>query len=291
MLFLILSIVLFVLTAGLVVGAIGQFAEVSAIIAGVLGAWFQTHRIVPTQQVGISKSTFSQELAGLYPSGLAPKPFFGAIYTFPSSSDLERCEQFTPAIKGSYGITVDLCFYYDAGNINWLDEVNDTGFLNANQIMQVWRNSVVGDVAKSVKSFTPEALSDNRSRVEAALFENVSPWFVERGIPLSRVSFKNWDFTSTEVAQAFDASIVSQRKITEQTALLEAAKISREREVYEAETTRLVADLQKQSLNLLGFEGSDAVQYLWIKLMADNDRVPDTVILGRQNTPISVPAR
>lgn len=260
-----------------------------SIIMAVVGAWGQTHRIVNTQHVGISKSTFSQELRGLYPSGITTKPFFGSIYQYPSSSSFERCEKYTPAIKGSYGITLDLCFYYDTGNTDWLKEINRTGSLDAGHIMSVWRNSVVGDVAKSVKDYTPEALSDNRVGVEKSIFENVLPWFSERGVPLMRVSFKNWDFTSPDVAKSFDDSIVSQRKITEQTALFEAAKISRERELYEAETARQVAEQQKLSLNLLGLTGDAAVQYLWIKVLSENNKTPDILILGAGNTPVSIP--
>lgn len=299
MLFTIAAVICFLL--GLVVAAValGMFFDkdkvpgVALFIVGLLllasGTWFQTHRIVSTQYVGISKATLSQELSGPYPSGLVSKPFLGAVYELPSSSRYERCEKYTPAIKGSYGITVDLCYYYDAGSVDWLVEVNRTGSLDANYIMSVWRNSVVGDVARSVKEYTPEALSDNRSEVEASIYENVLPWFTERGIGLTGVSFKNWDFTSAEVASSFDASIVSQRKIAEQSSLLEAAKISRERESYEAETSKLVAEWQKEALDELGLEGQSAIDYLWIKLMTEQQKTPDVLILGTSGVPVTVP--
>lgn len=299
MLFGIGAVVLFVGFVVVLVWALIQFSDnemIEAIIlAGIAivcfgGGWFfQTYRIVTTQYVGVSKATFSQKLDGLYPAGLVSKPFFGAVYEYPASTSYERCEQYTPAIKGSYGITLDLCFYYDTSHVDWLKEIHRTGSLDANYIMGVWRNSVVGDVAKSVKDYTPEALSDNRSEVEQSIFENISPWFNERGVSLVRVSFKNWDFTSEEVAKSFDASIVSQRKITEQTALFEAAKISRERELYEAETAKFVAERQKESLNLLDLEGDAAVQYLWIKALAENNKMPDVLILGASNVPVSIP--
>lgn len=267
----------------------GSILLILGLICGFGGFWFQTHTIVPTQHIGVSKDTFSQKLRGHYPSGIMAKPFFSSVYRFPSSSGFERCEQYTPAIKGSYGITLDLCFYYDTGNVDWVTEINRTGSLDANFIMNVWRNSVVGNVAKSVKDYTPEELNDERFAVEQSLYANILPWFSERGVPLSSVSFKNWDFTSAEVGASFDASIVSQRKITEQSALFEAAKISRERELYEAETSRLVAEMQKETLNLLGFEGNDAVQYLWQKSMSEGNKVPDVLILGNSDVPVTVP--
>lgn len=294
-----IAIVLFLVAIGLIIWGFSALADgepgmaivvfILAIATTAVAVWLQTHRIVPTQHVGVSRSTLSQDLDGLFPSGLMPKPFLGSVYQYPASSSYERCEQYTPAIKGSYGITLDLCLYYATGNIDWLKEINSTGSLKADYIMSVWRNSIVGDVAKSVKDYTPEGLSDNRVGVEQAIFKNISPWFSERGIPLVRISFKNWDFTSPDVAKSFDDSIVSQRKITEQTALFEAAKISRKRELYEAETAKQVAERQKESLNLLGLEGNAAVQYLWIKVLSESNKTPDVLILGGGNVPVSIP--
>jgi hypothetical protein len=298
--FTIIAIVLFLISITvLVLGFVGNLRENTGLRAGAVvlalllfggGYYFQTHKIVQTQYVGVSRNALSQELYGPYNSGVIYKPFFGSVHYFPASSDTERCEQYTPAIKGSYGITLDLCFYYNTQAINWLDEINRTGSLDAGYIMNVWRNSIVGDVARSVKNYTPEQLSDNRSDVEQDIFTNVSPWFNERGISLVRVSFKNWDFTSPEVAQSFDQSIVSQRKITEQTALLEAAKISRERELYEAETAQLVAEQQREALDSLGLSEEAAVQYLWIKLFSDSDSIPNTIVIG-SDVPVAVPTR
>jgi hypothetical protein len=299
MLFGISAVVLFVVFVALALWALYELTDMNsgraavigffAIVCLVLGIWLQTHRIVPTQHIGISKAAMSQELRGPLSNGLAKKPFWGSVHLYPASTNYERCETYTPALKGSYGITVDLCFYYDTASVDWLKEINRTGSLDANHIMNVWRNSIVGDVSKSVKEYTPEELSDKRAQVEESIFKNVSPWFEKRGILLTNVSFKNWDFTSQEVAKSFDESIVSQRKITEQTALLEAAKISRQREMYEAETAFMVAEQQKESLNVLGLEGDAAVQYLWIKVMSENEKTPDVLILGSGETPVSIP--
>jgi hypothetical protein len=259
-------------------------------VAFIGGAWFQTHRVVSVNHIGISRATFSQKLRGPLRAGIVKKPFFGKVFEFPSSTNYERCETYTPALKGSYGITVQACFYYNMGQVDWLREIDRTGQLNADNIMDVWRNSVVGDVAKSVKMYTPEALSDNRSVAEQAIFENVTPWFNERGVPLVSLSFRSWYFTSDAVGEEFDRSIVSQRKIAEQDALFEAAKISRQREEYEAETARLVSEKQKDALNLLGLEGDAAVDWMWVKYLTEKDEVPDVLILtrGGGETPISI---
>lgn len=299
MLFSIFAILSFLATIMLIIAALSELVDVEPINAGILGilalcslglgAFLQTHQIVPVQTIAITRSTFSQELSGPYPAGLVSKPFFGSVYTYPASNSYEYCEQYTPAIKGSYGITLDICFYLDTAHVNWLKEIQETGSLDANAIMTVWRNSVVSGIAQSVKDFTPEELSDNRLEVEQALFANVTSWFSERGITLVRISFKNWDFTSEEVAQSFDESIVSQRKITEQAALLEAAKISRERELYEAETAKQVAEQQRLALESLGLNGENAIQYLWIKMLTESNQIPDVIILGNSNVPVALP--
>ena len=153
MLFTIGAVVLFIVAAILAIRAIFSLAKgdkiftVALAIASLLliasAWWTQTHRIINTQYVGVTRSTFNQELDGLYQAGLVAKPFFGGVFEYPASSNFERCEQFTPAIKGSYGITLDLCLYYDTGNVDWMKEINRTGSLDANQIMSVWRNGIV----------------------------------------------------------------------------------------------------------------------------------------------------
>ena len=297
-----LSITFSIVGLVFLIGAVSSFLDrknalTSFLVGGMVvffiaGVWFQTHKIVSVNHVGISRSTFSQELRGPLQAGIVEKPFFGKVFEFPASTNYERCETYTPALKGSYGIALDACFYYNAGQVDWLKEIDRTGQLDAGNIMNVWRNSVVGDVAKSVKMYTPEALSEDRSVPEQAIFENVTPWFIERGVPLVSLSFKNWDFTSETVAAEFDQSIVSQRKIAEQAALFEAAKISREREEYEAETARLVSEKQKAALNLLGLEGDAAVDWMWVKYLTEKDEVPDVLILGRGGeAQVSIPFR
>lgn len=292
MFFLAGSITLDLVAAILIVWAISQLLSrdgdrlvaggltVLAVLAFAGGFWFQTHRIVPVNNVGVARASFSQELSGPFPAGVVSKPFFGNVSNFPASTDMERCENFTPAIKGAYGITMDICFYYNTGAVNWLTEIESTGSLNAGSIMAVWRNSLVGDVARTVKDYTPEALSEDRSAVELAIFESVNPWFVERGVELTRLSLKNWDFTDPTVAAAFNEGIVSQRRIAEEAALMSAAELRRNRETYEAETSRMVAETQKQSLDQLGLEGEAAVQYLWIKALLELNKAPDVLILN-----------
>lgn len=245
----------------------------------ILCLFLQTRTVVPAQQVGVTRSTFSQELSGELQPGINSKPFIGGLYTFPNSQSTEYCTKYTPSLKGSYGVTLDLCYYIDTTNVDWLQEIDRTGSLDSNAIWMVWRNSVVSAVAEAIKQYTPEQVSENRSLVESRIFENVLPWFTERGIPLVNVSLVDWDFTSETVAATFDESIVSQRRITEQVALLEAAKVSRDRQLYEAETAQIVAQAQEQMLTNLGFTGTEAINYLWITLFKEQETTPDLFVI------------
>lgn len=241
--------------------------------------YVQTRTIVPAQTVGITRDRLSQNVNGELNSGIQGKPFFGATYVFPNAESTEYCTQYTPSLKGSYGVTLDVCYYIDTASVNWLTEVQRTGSFDSTAIWNVWRNSVVSDVAEAIKEYTPEQVSANRALVEGRIYENVLPWFNARGVPLERVSLVDWDFTSETVAATFDESIASQRRITEQTALLEAAKLSRERQMYEAETAAIVADAQQQMLTDLGFTGQDAINYLWITLYKEQETTPEMVIV------------
>jgi hypothetical protein len=264
---------------------------VAAVVFLIAGIWFQTHRIVPTQYVGVSRNSISQKLDGLYPSGIMKKPFLSTIYYFPASSRFQKCEVYTPAIKGGYGVDLNLCFYIDASKVDWLAEINKTGSLNANVIMETWRTGVVEEVAQSVRSYMPEQLNENRGAVGDSIFKNVEPWFANRGIPLVATEFSNWDFSSEEVGKAFDASIVSQTKVSEQNALLEAAKVSRQRQMYEAETGVAVAEKNMDALKALGLNTPESIiDYLWLDWLGRAEKVPNTIILqtGEDKVPVSV---
>lgn len=51
----------------------------------------------------------------------------------------------------------------------------------------------------------------------------------------------------------------------------------------------MVAETQRQSLELLGLSGTDAVQYLWIKALVESGKMPTTIILNTTDSPISIP--
>ena len=268
---------------------IGFAVTIVLLFAG--GFWFQTHRIVPTQYVGVSKNSITQELDGLYSSGIMKKPLLSSIYYFPASSRFQKCETYTPAIKGGYGVNIDLCFYIDASKVDWISEINKTGSLDANVIMETWRTGVVEEVAQSVKQYMPEQLNENRDLVGFSIYKNVEPWFADRGITLVATEFSNWDFSSEEVGRAFDASIVSQTKVSEQNALLEASKVSRQRQMYEAETGVAVAQKNQEALKALGLNTPESIiDYLWLDWLGRAEKVPNTIILqtGEDKVPVSV---
>ncbi len=300
----VLSIIAFVVALLLLGFAIAEAANKEHVLSGVLvgaatlvlflGIGFQVLRVIPTQYVGITRSSVTQELAGPYEEGVVLKPFFGTVYHYPASKEFEACYGYNPAIRGSYGIKVNLCHYFNVREVDWLKEINTTGKLDASSIMSTWRNSTVRRVADVFKGYSPELLSQNSPKVEQDLFERLSPWYAERGITLVRVSFANWEFASEQVAKDFDASITKQRRIAEEQSLAEAAKIARQRQLYEAETQLQVAEKQRAALDELGINDDDVVQYMWMKAMTEADKVPDVLILGSSDNtqlPVAVPSR
>ena len=264
---------------------------VVGIIILLIGGWFQTHTIVRANHVAVFKNTITQEFTNPRPAGFQAKPFFADINEFPYNTQTEDCRIFTPSISGGIGITMDLCFYIDTTNVDWRNEIDLTGRMNSEEIMSIWRNSIVSEVAKTVKIYSPQQMNANRYQIEADLYENVLPWFNERGIPLIAVSFRNWDFTSEAVSAQYDTMIKSQARIAEQEAMKEAAVHARERQLYEAETAIQVAEKQAQALEELGLEGNNAVMYMWTSLFDEQQTVPNLVIMsGGDDVPVAVPA-
>ena len=276
-----------------VVGLLNDREQTGAAVVGLITVvlfgihiWFQTHTVVPTQYVGISRNLITQELGAPQHSGIASKPYLGTMHLFPAAGAGEYQTKYIASLDGSYGVWLDLYLYIDYANIDWRKEIELTGQLGANEIVTTWRNSLSVRVANTVNNMTPETLSEQRAVVESAIYNTMNEWFRERGITLVRVSFDDWDFTSEAVAAAFDESIVSQRKITEQIALLEAAKASRERELYEVETAMLVAQQQAEVFETLGLTGDQIVSYAWIQYFKDENVTPNVFTVG--TTPIAV---
>jgi hypothetical protein len=239
---------------------------------------FQTHRIIPRNSVAVFKSTFTQELTEPRPAGIQGKPFFASTHTFPYNTQTEYCDKYTPSIQGGIGVWLEVCFYFDTTNVDWAKEVDTTGSYDASKIMGVWRDSVVSEIATSVKGQTPKNMNVNRANIEASMFESVYPVFNERGVPLTRLVFRDWDFSSDEVAKTYDESITAQARIAEQEALFEASELARKRELFEAETNTLVAQEQSRALDTIGLEGGDAVMWMWQRLYAEQQTVPEMVI-------------
>lgn len=252
----------------------------------VLGGLVGTYRVVPTQHVGVSRSLITQELSPVQAEGVIRKPFFGTVHTFPASSNYEKCFSFKPALEGSYEVTTDVCFYIDAAGVDWANEIRLTGHLGAEEIFATWRNQTAVGVADVFRSYAPEGLTADPLAADGALNTTMLEWYESRGVPLNRVTLAYWDFTSAEVAAVFDQSIASRRKVNEQEALLEAARIQRSREIYEVETVRLVAEERQGVYDALGLSAKEAIEYQWILLFEQQERVPSTFIVNMSSNPI-----
>ena len=270
---------------------IGTFLLVLTLLFFVMGIILQKSFIVPALHTGYVKNSLTQEISQVKTVGISNKPFLASYHIFPNSPKHENCTDYNVAAKGGIGITVSLCTYINA-SFDWLSEMQKTGHVDYNPIREVWKKETTGLIAKTIKDKSPSQLSDERFQIESDFFTAIQPWYNERGIDLITVSFPSWDFTSEKVAVEYDKSIQSQTRIAQEQNLLEAAGIAKEREILEAETDLEVADIQLETMELLGLDPETFIDFLWVKLVEEGHK-PDVLILdtsaGKGNIPVSIP--
>lgn len=292
--------VLVLIFLGLTLAAlVEEWGKVGFIVLGLLfGAsstgWIYsaTHRVIPHNNVALTV-TASEVSTKLQGPGLAKKPLLASFRYFPSASQAELCQKYTPSVKGGYGVNIDLCFYFDASGVDWSSMVSRYGTTDTGTIYKRWQNQLSPFIAGSTKEFTPAELTDERAKVSSIIRESITPWFVDESVTLSRVALTNWDFSNPDVGAAFDKAIVYQNLVTEENARKAAAEVSRGRQLYEVETANLVAKEQSKVLVNLSLEDDMAkVQFLFMQQLFTNPEALKAVVLnvGGSGTGVSLPS-
>lgn len=282
---------------GLVEGSLptGVAGLVLFVVFGGVMWWGQTHVSVPVNTVVVTRNRITQELSEPLHPGLRQKPFFASIHKFPSAGSYPLPANFTPAIEGGIGVTLNTVMYIDTSAVDWAKEIDRVGTLDSAAIMKVWRDSVVRDVAEVVKSKNPSSFNSESLAIQGEIYLAINPWFEGRGIKLHNISLTNWDFTNPEVARAYDQSIEAQAEIARENSLQQAAVVQRERLLYEATTANLVSAEEAKAVDQLGLVTEGAkIQYLWIRAMRENGDLPDNVVLdlssvSQDGVTVSVP--
>jgi hypothetical protein len=208
------------------------------------------------------------------------------------------CQNFTPSVKGGYEVKLTTCFYIDASNIDWAIQFKKYNNPDVNKIVEVWGNQIAPSIAGVVKDYTPQQLTYEREAISKGIFKSVQSWFESEGIVLRSAQFVNWDFTNKDVGAAFDQTILANTKQAQEQALFEAAKVRRDRELFEADTRVQVANRvatgQKDAMQVLGIKSEESVlQWFMIQWLQGLPTPPANLILslGGGSLPVAVPTK
>lgn len=201
-----------------------------------------THRVVPVNQRWVIINTIKAEVeGGIRDSGLTTKPAVAYdILRFPGAKEQPFCIKYTPALKEGYEIFTDICGNYDASSLNWQQVYERFNIRSEEELLVYWANQSKEVVSQAFQSVDYTKLTTERPLVSTDIRNNLSPWFEDFGVTVTNLKLTNWDFTSEQVKQQVDKASQASMQKTVENQLLEAAKIARERQLYEVETANLI---------------------------------------------------
>lgn len=230
------------------------------LVCSVLGlSYSTTHRVVPANQRWVVINTLKGEVqGGVRKSGITKMPLIRDIHKYPGAQEQPFCIQYTPALKEGYEITVDICGNYDASILDWEQIYKAYNFTGEEQLLAHWVNQSKEVVSLAFVGVDYSKLTTERPQVSNQVRENLNPWFEDWGVSVSNIVLKNWDFTSEQVKLQVDRASSASMQKTIESQLLEAAKLARERQLYEVETANLI--LKERGLGL-----KDLISSLGIK--------------------------
>lgn len=263
--------------------------------------WFYgaTHRVVPPNQRWLIINTASGQIEGVTrTSGITTKPFvLYQINAYPGASQQPFCLDYTPALQEGYEISAHICGVYDASKLDWSVQFTEHNFVNEQQMLSYWTDQTKEIVSGALKDVNYTEIVTNRTSVSAKMRESLLPWFSEIGVSVSNIQLSNWDFTNADIKTYVNQASAASMKSTVEKQLLEAAKIARERQLYEVETANLVMSERGKGLQAL-FESLGitddtskaflASQMTWYTY-AQNPPTGTQIILGIGGNPIAAP--
>lgn len=268
----------------------GRLAQ--AIIAVVATLFFvmmwyfsATHAVVPmyTSAVVVDKTT-SKIVGNVREPGLLEVPLLGsAVYYYPAATNAERCEDFTPSVKGGYEVSLKLCFYLNADKVDWPNQISRYNRPDWDNLWAAWANQLAPLVAKGIKDSPPQDLTNKRDTVSDSIKSNVAGFFETEKVPLNSLSLRNWKFTNPDMQKEFDKTLIAQTQSATEQAGLDAAVIARQRELYVADTdvqkANKMAEGQRTAMKTLGISSEDGViHWLTIQWLLGNKNAQSIII-------------
>lgn len=229
------------------------FLTVVVIVFGFMWSYSATHRVVQKNERWVildkSDGTFDGELRS---EGVTTKPFMlYKIFKYPGATEQAFCITYFPASKEGYEINAEVCGVYNAANLDWVEQYSLHSFSNETEMLDYWRKQSKDEVRMIFKGYDYATLLDKTPDVSTKLNETLSDWIAGQGVDASRITLSNWFFTSETVNEEIDLASVASMKIVVEAQKLEAAAVSRERQLYEIETTNLVLSERGAELALL----------------------------------------
>lgn len=211
-----------------------------------------THRVVPANQRWVVINTLKGEVqGGVRKSGITKMPLIRDIHKYPGAQEQLFCIQYTPALKEGYEIAVDVCGTYDSSVLDWEQMYKAYNFTEEEQLLAHWANQSKEVVRTVFVDVDYSKLTTEIPEVSNQIREKLNFWFQDWGVSVSNVVLKNWDFTSEQVKLQVDKASSASMQKTIESQLLEAAKLARERQLYQVETSNLI--LKKRGLGLQDF--------------------------------------
>lgn len=256
-----------------------------AVVMMYIFSWSSTHRIVPVNKSAIIVDRSSGEMVGgVIQSGVTKKAWTHKLYLYPSQSSFQWCPQVTPSVRGGAEVIITVCITMDASQINWQKQ-----FLSYNgdvdTVLDGWlKDSVQSSIAVAISGYEPQQLTNERSNVETAIYDQLLVWLSNNSIPVKSVSLLNWQFTSTDMKATYEASQVSIAKI-------DAARNEQKAAQIQSET----ASLRKVSCDSAGFsEQQYCLGFLQLQWLQNLGTLPPNFILslgGNASPAVSIPAQ
>jgi hypothetical protein len=216
--------------------------------------WYSaTHRVVPPNQRWLIVNTATGTVQGeIRQSGLITKPFWlYKIMNYPGASEQPFCLDFYPGLQEGYEVLAHICGTYDAANLDWAQQYRLHNFTGEKAMIDFWSNQAKDPVRSVFHNITYVQINTDPVTVSTSVGQKFSEWLTTQGVTSKNVTLSNWNLTSKLVQDQVDqASAASFQKTVEQQKL-EAAKVSRERQLYEIETANQVLSARGKELETL----------------------------------------
>ena len=243
-----------------------------------------THQVIPLNYKAVVVDSTTGKIVGdTRSSGMTDFPFFGSsLYKFPSATNQNICKDFTPSVQGGYEVKINICFYVDTSNADWVTQIKKYNKYEYEELVNLWIPQIAPKIAESVKDYIPADLTGKRAEVSAKLLENTKAVFAKENLVLNNVALTNWDFTNPEVAKAYDQTVVARTAQMKAQAELDASQTS-------LKALEVMSEGQSLSLKKLGISGENAVvQWLYLQWLQKSNTTPVVVVNsgGNSSSPI-----